>query len=99
MPTPSLRDAIAAELHKPCAERWNSSDAYTHTLHGIDAHYLDADAALKVVGEWLRSEPVARNAISGWECNEFTLDGSCEYSYEDHSLRSLADALTKETLK
>lgn len=59
--TPSLRDQVAAEIHKPCEQRWDAMTGIL-TLHGIEAHYPAADAALKVFGECLRTLPVE----DGW---------------------------------
>jgi hypothetical protein len=83
--TDSLRDAIAAELHRPCLRVMENKHA---TRHGVDAHYEAADrcaaAARKWMADWLRSD----------EASHICLGASHFYRTEER--HALADALTKE---
>lgn len=103
------RDRLASLLHAPCEARWarraanaamwGGSDVVT--LHGVDAHFGDADYMLSAGVTFLRSEglePIVKAAYRAWvDCGEtgWAHNGGRPCVISQHATAYLDDLITE----
>ena len=102
----TLREAIAEWLHQPCVERdleeARRFPGMAQTIHGIDSHYAEADVALGVFADYLRSDEATQTAVFHPTGSLFAWQEADDEDWRvlrrvvAAGLDALADAITKE---